>query len=206
MHLVVMTADMREVNLGQRVSQLVWEALQLGAKQNKSPALPEIKYTWLLSLFIRMKALLPPQQLSNKIPVLISAPLWTEIFKTRQFIHIMKNSQSNGLCHSLQSHPGLPPFTGAGNFKGCQRKLKGTFFIRAECETYRGSASALNQPWLLDMLKLERSRVDQRETGGIRGRDWNRERYCERSDTAGKSNLARPHLCKSHQIFPFTYF
>lgn len=49
------------------------------------------------------------------------------------------------------------------------------------------------------------------EEGGVSG-DRNGELYCEtggesnREDTAGKSNLATPHLCKSHQIFPLTYF
>lgn len=46
-----------------------------------------------------------------------------------------------------------PSFAGGGeNFKGCHRKWKGTLFIRPECKTYQGSASALNQPGLRDML------------------------------------------------------
>ncbi len=120
-------------------------------------------------------------------------------------------------CHSLQRHPALPPFTGGGkNFKGWHRKWKGTLFIRPRRETYRGSASALNQPRLLDMLNRRvaerRSGADWSEARRVRDGDRNRRRFCEtegdtrQRDTADKSNLAMPHLCKSHLIFPLTYF
>ncbi len=77
-----------------------------------------------------------------------------------------------------------PSFTGGGkNFKGWQRKWKGTLFIRPWRETHRGSASALNQPWLLDMLNhrvAERqSRTDWRQAARVRDGDRNRGRYLE---------------------------
>lgn len=114
----------------------------------------------------------------------------------------------------------LPSFTGGGrNFKGWQRKWKGTLFIRPWCETYRRSASALSQPRLLDMLNrraAERDRLEssrqgqkQREKQWMILWDWRRnmfkKRKKERKDKAeGKSNLAMPHLCKSHLIFLLT--
>ena len=119
---------------------------------------------------------------------------------------------------SPSSKPASPPsFTGGGkNFKGWQRKWKGTLFIRPRRETYRRSASALNQPRLLDMLNhrvAERqSRTDWREAGRVRDGDRNRRkilwnwRGTTQRDMADKSNQAMPHLSKSHIIFPLTYF
>lgn len=97
-----------------------------------------------------------------------------------------------------------PSFPGGGdNFK-----WKGTLFIRPEWKTYQGFASALNQPGLHDMLKWQ-SRPDWKKAGRIGHEERNRGRYWEwmwQRETADKSDLARPHLCKSHHIFPFTYF
>lgn len=71
------------------------------------------------------------------------------------------------LCPYLQSqaaHPWL--LVGGRTSKGGGGKWKGTLFIRPWRETYRGFASTLNQPRLLDALteqdRLEKGREGQR--------------------------------------------
>lgn len=69
-------------------------------------------------------------------------------------------------CVSLQSHSACPRLLmEGGTSKGWQRKWKGTLFIRHWCETYRRSASALNQPRLLDMLNRRAAEQDRLESG-----------------------------------------
>ena len=197
---LVMTADMVEANLGQRVPKPIWDAPQLGAKQYKSPAVPDMKYTWLSVLLNWRQVFLSLQQLSNKYPFLL-LDIHGHGCPHR---HINPHDKQTLLNHcslsvhpylsswgaactaeqrvvSLSSKPPSPPsFTGGGkNFKGWQRKWKGTLFIRPWRETYLGSASALNQPALLDMLNCrvaEQDRLEEYREG--ENGDRNTGRYC----------------------------
>lgn len=124
---LVMTADMVEANLGQRVSQPMWDAPELGAKQNKSSAVPGMKYTWLSSLFDWKQAFLSLQQLSHKCPHLhpyhhghghrgINSHDKQTLLKhcSLRSIHILlyelqHAQQSRVLCHRLQSQQASQP-------------------------------------------------------------------------------------------------
>lgn len=127
-------------------------------------------------------------------------------------------AEPNVVSQSSKS-PSLPSFTGgARNFKGWQRKWKGTLFIRPWRETYRRSVSAPNRQRLLDMLNRRVAGRQSRTDWSEAGRQGQRERqkswvilWCWRKkidlnkDTAeGKRKLAIPHLCKSHLIFSLT--
>lgn len=77
----------------------------------------------------------------------------------------VQQAQRSGVLSQSSKPPSPPSFTGGGeNFKGWQKKLKGTLFIRAWRETYRGCASALNQPRLLDMLNWRVAEWDRLES------------------------------------------
>lgn len=127
--------------------------------------------------------------------------------RSQLYLHEGQPAQQNRrMCHHLQSPSDPPSLTGGGeNFKG-QRKWKGTLFSRPECRTYQGCASAQNQPGLLDMLK----RQSRLETGGEDQTWGEKQRQIRWTDATERNSrqirLARPHLCKSHNIFPFTYF
>lgn len=71
-----------------------------------------------------------------------------------------------------------------------QRKLKGTLFIRPWFETYRWSASALNQPWLLDMLHREEAEQNRLEGRG-KAQRW-RQKHGEKK--LRKSNKIRTQI------------
>lgn len=193
---LVMTADMVEANLGQRVSQPMWDAPQLGAKQNKSSAVPGMKYTWVSSLLNWKQAFLSLQQLSHKcshlhpyhpgdghrginshdkqtllkhcsLSIHPHLSLWAAACTTEQSV-VSPTSKPASRPASQPAHPLLQ--VEGRTSKGAE-KLKGTLFIRPWHETYWGSAGALNQPWLLDMLKWRVVEQDRLEKGRV-GQRW----------------------------------
>lgn len=229
------TADRLEANLGQRVPEPIWDALQLGAKLNKSPSVPEMKYTWWLFLLYWKQDFLSLQQLSHKQTYLHlhihgyrcphrninshdKQTLLKHCFPFNPSVSFLRrcsmHSRAECCVTVFKANSALPHLPGGGkNFKAWQEKWKGTLFIKPWRETYRGSASALNQPRLLDMLNRRAAEQDRLERGreGQRWRQkqkkilWNWRGTTQRY-TTDKSNLALPHLCKSHLIFPLTYF
>lgn len=108
-----------------------------------------------------------------------------------------------------------------------EEKLKGTFFCFFELlffffsrgfsfETYPRSSGTLNQPRPLDMLRWiwvaqqgrEEDEVEEAEDSSVMDEKCLKNRSGDEAGwrlCADKLNLARP-ACKSHLIFPFTYF
>lgn len=89
--------------------------------------------------------------------------------------------------------------------------MKGTLFIRSWRETYRRSASALNQPRLLDMLNGRAAEHDR-----LWWKGWGSDMEVEMQNdieklkekgikTEDRLHLALLPLCRSHQIFSLTF-
>lgn len=182
-------------------------------KQSLAPRKPNTHHccSLLLPIFISL------QQLSNKMHPFMAAdsprwrvnvceqtPLIREHVPSRMFLSSLQSvaERSTGACRHLQSSASPPSFTGGGEtFKGCHTKWKGTLFIRPECKSYQGSASALNQPGLLDTLKWKTAaRIRHEERN--RGRCWE---WMWQRETADKWDLASAFMQVTSHI-PFHLF
>lgn len=223
---------MVEANLGQRVSQPMWDAPQLGAKLNKSSAVPGMKYTWLSSLFNWKQAFLSLQQLSPQMPPLTALSPWTWtqrhrlLWQTNTVKALLPLDRSTSFFMSCSTHnraeccvkdfkankPASPPsFTGGGkDFKGGW-EIKGDTFHQTMAwnllRVCRCSEPA-KAPWYAELESGGAGQIGERQGGSEMETETEEDivklNRCDvESHTSDKSNLAMPHLCKSHLIFPF---
>lgn len=123
-------------------------------------------------------------------------------------------------CVSLQSHSACPRLLmEGGTSKGGRENERGHFSLGTGVKLTGGlQALWTSHGSLICWIAGRQSRTDWRVAGRVKNREKSSEWYWEteeetclkkrkkaRKDKAeGESNLAMPHLCKSHLIFPLT--
>lgn len=142
------------------------------------------------------------------------------------FLYEVRHPQRHAvLCRRLQSHQALSrSLVGRGTSKGGRENERGHFSLGPgvkltgglwELWTSHGSLICWIAGWQSSRAAEQQSRTDWIDEGGrirIGDGDRNKAWYCEtererdREKAADKSNLAMPHSCKSHLIFPLTNF
>lgn len=116
--------------------------------------------------------------------------------------------------HSVVSLPSKPPSSPSRlpvereNFKGRQRNERGHFSLGPGVKLTAGlrvlwTSHSSSICWGAEWWSGGAGTIRERQGGSMMETETQGKRWRE---TADKSNLATPHLCKTHLIFSFTYF